>query len=106
MWDSEDDFVREMLDTGCMKDYYMDTDGEWLCEWNMPKLKEMYPDVYSVLREEMDAEVNETIKGMVEDGILQMGFRENDDGTLEEVYSLTDYGKNIADEMGLKRDES
>lgn len=99
MWESDADFVTEMLDTGCMTDYFMDTGGEWVCQWDMKKLEELYPDVYNVIREAQLEEVDEALRGMVDKGLLEMSFQETPEGGIEAVYSLTDAGREAAKQI-------
>lgn len=97
-WDDEDDFVKEMLDTGCMKDYFIDDDGEWICQWDMEKLENMYPDVAKAVQEAQLEEVGEVLNDLVDQGMLEMSFQETENG-LEEMYSLSEKGKIYAQEM-------
>lgn len=102
MWDWEDDqeFLNEMLDAGCIDRLFTDEDGELCIEWNLPNLEELYPDIYAAFLEIKMEELEESISSLIDEGYVQMSFRENPDGTLEALYSLTDKGREYQERFG------
>lgn len=93
MWANEDEFLKEMLDTGCATHVSYDEDGELIVWWNKPKLKLLYPAVYEAVEATILEELEEDLSKMADDGLLAMGFQETADGGIEETWELTDKGR-------------
>ena len=100
VWDSEEEFLAEMEREGCVKSFSWDEDGGLLISWHLDVLKEKYPDVHAVVEESLLEEVDESLRRLTDDGLLDMSFQEKEDGTIEAVYSLTEEGERIAESLG------
>lgn len=93
MWESEEAFMAEMVDAGCVQDIYQDETGETRIVWNLGLLKEKYPEVHEVIEEAHLEEIKEHLMDMTDRGLLEMSFETQEDGTLEEVFMLSDKGR-------------
>lgn len=98
-WDSEEDFLREMIESGCATNYTLDENGEEIIEWDLEKLKATYPEVYEVILEEHEREINEAVENLLLDGLIEVVPKINDNGEIEEFYSLTPEGKAAAEQL-------
>lgn len=94
-WDSEEEFIGEMLMSGAMDKAYHE-DGELYFSWNEEVLKSKYPKVHETI---LNAQVEETLSGLVDKGLVDMAFEEREDGSIEAVYSLSDEGRRVAESM-------
>lgn len=97
-WNSDEEFLGEMLTSGAAKGIVRDEDdGELMISWDIPMLIMLYPQVYEAMMQIHMEEVQETLNEMVSDGLLEVDPVIHPDGEIDETYSLTDLGKKVLD---------
>jgi DNA-binding HxlR family transcriptional regulator len=98
-WDTEEEFLGEMLTSGAAKGIFRDEEGELLISWDLPMLRALYPEVYDLMEQVHHEEVADTLNSMVKDGLLEVEPIITPDGELDEQYNLTDLGKEILGQL-------
>lgn len=93
VFQSDEEFLGRMILDGCIKKVAYDEEGGLMVEWNLDRLKELYPGVYERVWEAHLSEIDLVLSGLVDKGLVQMSFEEGEDGYIEAVYSLTEKGK-------------
>lgn len=98
MWPDEESFIAEMVASGCVIEVEHGDDGPVLT-WDMERTKELYPEVAAIVEDAFNREVKGTLLGMVDDGLLEMSFEETEDGGIEEVFFISEEGKEVLSSM-------
>lgn len=96
-WDSYEEMTAELLAEGCLTDIQHDEENGTIVTFNMEILELKYPEIAEAVKEEQLKEVDETLRSLVDKGMLEMSFRETEDGGIEAVYSLTEIGRQYAE---------
>jgi hypothetical protein len=97
MWETDEEMVAELNEEGCIESISYDEDGEQLIKFNMDLLEIKYPAVADAVREYQMEEVDEALARLMEQGLLEMSFSEQDDGSLEPVYMLSEFGRKVVE---------
>lgn len=87
-------FIQELTEDGCITS--SNEEGHSI-NWEL--LEVLHPATYEALWAQHCAEVDEAMQQLLDLGLIQSSFRENEDGTLEEVFSLTEAGTAYAESM-------
>lgn len=96
MWESEKDFLETLLADGSI--VALTGEGEdAVVTWDMQVLEVMHPEIFEQVRAVQLEEVEQALNSLAEKGMVNMGFEEQEDGSLEEVWSLTELGQQVAE---------
>lgn len=98
VWEDEESFLAEMRETGCIVGYSLDEDGEEIAEWDLPRTKELFPEVYEVLSEQFKQETDEAIERLLLDGLIEIEPRV-ENGEPVDYYRLTEKGKEVSQDI-------
>jgi len=99
MDDFDEQFERElesMKDDGSI----IDINEEGLIKFDLAKLEILHPGLYELVWEDIQRDIDESIRSLMDKGLLQMSFQQTENGGLEEVFMLTEEGRRVAEEMG------
>lgn len=94
--DEEEEFIGYLEDAGALEWVGMDKDGERILKPNMEILREVYPEMYYDMLEDL----NETLMTLYEKGLVQIQYDEN----LEPRFQLSDEAIDFLEENGYATD--
>lgn len=65
--------------------------------FNFKILEILHPALYELVWEDVSQAIDESIRELMKDGLVEMSFQVKDDGGLEEVFMLTELGKRVVE---------
>ena len=85
-WDKKQDLMEYLLENNAVTLFGVDEYGEPTYRFNLPVLKEIMPDMYDVLMEELDQD----LLHLYQLGLVDIDYNEN----LEATFAISEKGKN------------
>lgn len=89
-----EDWIEELIADGSFISHDNDTIN---VNWDV--VEALHPGLAEDLRQIQMQEIDEAMRELCDIGLLQMGFREKEDGSLEQVFSLTEAGHRYVEMM-------
>jgi hypothetical protein len=99
-WNDDDEFDPALMYARLEQEGYIEQDGDTFVFVDREKFEQDYPSLFDLLKTLHDAEIQEALDHMVDEGLLQM--YEDDDG--DAAYSLTELGMQQRAEMEANGD--
>lgn len=86
-----DSMINDLVQLGALRLSSKDRYGEKIYYVNPERMQEVFPEYYEIFIQE----VNETLIGLVKDGLVSIEYDEN----LNAKFSLSEEGQMVVDEM-------
>lgn len=95
-WETEAEFIGEMLLCGAAVAATRDDEGELMIKWDLAYLRENLPEIYDAVTKVV---IEENMSVLVDKGLVDMSFREDESGQMEAIYSVNEKGQQAIKEI-------